>query len=170
MQKINMINIKPKQQGFTIVELLIYMGILSILLVVLVQIFTALVDLRLESEASSGVEQDGRFVLSRMIYDIHRAQGIAAPVNLGDTGSALDLVIGGQSYQYALQGTDLMLTTPAGVQKVNGYETDVSGLSFKRLGNDTGKHSVQVTYTISSKTQVAGGAQTKTVTTTVGLR
>ena len=161
---------KKAQRGFTIVELLIYMGILSVLLVVLVQIFTALVDLRLESEASSGVEQDGRYLLTRMVYDVHRAQSISTPVNLGESGNTLVLSIGGENYQYSLSGTDLIFTTPTESYQVNGYETDVSNVSFRKLGNDTGRHSIQITYTVASKTQSAGGPETKTVTTTVGLR
>lgn len=156
-------------KGFTLVELIIYMGMMMIILVVLTQIFTSLLDLRLESEASSGVEQDGRFILSRMIYDIHRATSITTPATLGQSTNTLSLVIGGTTYTYALQGSNLTLATSS-AQIVNSFDNNISNLTFRRLGNDTGKHTVQVTYTVTSKTQRAAGPETKTVRTSVGLR
>lgn len=160
---------KNTQKGFTLVELIIYMGMMTVILVVLTQIFTSLLDLRLESEASSSVEQDSRFILSRIIYDIHRAQSITSPASLGETSTTLQLGIDGVTHTYSLQGTDLELAT-ASAQQVNSHDIEVSNVSFRRLGNTTGKHAIQVTYTVNSKTQRPGGPESKTITTTVGLR
>ena len=48
-----------KQKGFSLVELLLYMGLFSILLASLMQLFGAIIAVRLESEATSAVLQDG---------------------------------------------------------------------------------------------------------------
>src|SRR5579859_4809889 len=61
------------QKGVTLIELIIYMGIFSTLLMVLVQLFGSIVNVSLESQSNSSVSQDSRFILSRMSYDIRLA-------------------------------------------------------------------------------------------------
>src|SRR5258708_14824797 len=67
------------ERGFTLVEMLIYMGIFSLMLIALTQIFTSIIDVQLESQSNGSVSQDGQYILSRLSYDISRAQDIATP-------------------------------------------------------------------------------------------
>ena len=159
--------------GFTLIELLIYMGILSILLAALSQIFGSIIDSQLESEATSSVQQDGRFIFSRLAYDINRAQdsaGIIQPASLGATSTALQLNIDGVSYTYSLNGGNLELAEGAVTNALNSSETTVSNLSFTRLGNSGGKNTVQIEYTVTSKIIQPKGLETKDFQTTIGIR
>lgn len=154
-------------KGYTVVELLLYMGLLSILLVVLLQIFTELIDLQLDTHDTSVVEQDSKFLLSRLLYDIHRADSVTTPGSLGANIDTLQLNIGSVQYVYQLQNGNIYLVATDSSQ-LNSIDTTVSNLSFTRVGNDTGKHQIRVSYTITSKhTQ---NPDTKTVSTTIGLR
>ena len=60
---INLLLKKKNQKGSTFIETVLYIAIFSILLVIFLQMFTAIIDIQLESEAKSSVLQDGRFIL-----------------------------------------------------------------------------------------------------------
>jgi len=158
--------------GFTLIELLIYMGIISILITALTQVFGSILDAQLESEATSSVQQDGRFILSRFSYDIRRADDIVVPAALGDQTTSLQLTIGGVSYTYALNSGDLELTEATVTNKINGSDTTISNLSFTRIGNSGAgaKNTVQIEYTVTTKIIRPKGLETKDFQTTIGVR
>src|SRR5260221_6706185 len=112
MKKINHKPLLP-EAGFTMVELLLYMGIFSILLVVLIQLFTSILSLHLEPQATSSVDQDGAAILSRLSYDIHKSASISSPT-IGSqcnwpTTSTCKLVVSNATYQ--LDGNGNLLLT-----------------------------------------------------------
>src|SRR3989344_9090196 len=72
-------------RGVTLIELLLYMGLLALFLLVLTDIFVAITSVRTETETTSAVEQDGRFIISRLAYDVSRADSISIPPQLGQT-------------------------------------------------------------------------------------
>jgi prepilin-type N-terminal cleavage/methylation domain-containing protein len=160
------------QKGFTLVELLIYIGMISILFTVLAQIFGAILDDQLESEATSSVQQDGRFILSRFSYDIQRADDIVIPADLGDQSSSLQLTITGVNYIYDLNNGNLELTNDIGTNTINSSDSTISGLSFTRIGNSVAnaKNTVQIQYTVTSKIIRPKGLETKDYQTTIGIR
>src|SRR3989344_6301854 len=93
------------QKGFTLIELIIYMGLLVILLSVLTSIFMSSLDVQLESQANSAVEQDGSYILSRLAYDIHRAEAISIPDMPGSPGDQADnfrIVVNSVNYSYSI--------------------------------------------------------------------
>lgn len=159
-------------RGFTLVELLIYIGMISILFTVFTQIFGYILDAQLESEATSSVQQDGRFILSRLAYDIRRANSIVVPGALGGQSTSLQLTIGGVSYTYNLNSGNLELTNNLGTNTINSGDTIVSNLNFTRLGNSgpNTKNTIQVEYTVTSKVIRPKGLETKGFQTTIGIR
>ncbi len=157
------------QRGFTLVEMVLYMGLLSLLLVVMVDLFAASLDVQLESQAVSSVDRDGRFILSRFTYDINRADSIVSPT-LGLQANTLQLLIGGVSYTYTLNNGNIQLTNSFGTDLLNSFDSTISNMSFQRLGNTTGKHSIRFLFTITSKTTRPAGPETKQFQTTIGVR
>lgn len=157
-------------RGFTLIELILYMGLFSIFLISLTQIFSSALELKLESEATSSVQQDSRYILERLSYDINRADSITTPSSIGLEDSTLAVVISGQTFSYSMNGNDLELTNPNGTFRMNGYNTSVSDLSFTRLGNSGGKNSIGISYTVNSLAIQNKGTETKTIQTTVGIR
>jgi prepilin-type N-terminal cleavage/methylation domain-containing protein len=158
------------QQGLTLIELLIVMGILSVFMVVLTDVFSAVARVRSESEATSAVAMDGRYVLSRLSYDIQRASSVTTPATLGASSASLVLVINSVTQTYAISGGNLQLTNDFGTNNLNGSETTVSGLTIQRLGNSGGKETLKIGVTVTSDAIRDGGQETKTYTTTVGRR
>lgn len=160
-----------KKKGFTMVELLLYMSLLAILLVVLTTLFSQILDTRLESEADSSVSSDGQFILSRLAYDIGRADAILIPIVLGDQTNSLQLIINGVNYTYTMNSNNLSLTDTIGTAKLNTIDTHISNLIFTRLGNPSGKNTIQIQFTLTSTVlRTSGGSDVENFQTTIGLR
>ena len=158
------------KKGYTLIELLIFMGMISILLVVLTEVFGSILDVRRESESISSVEQDGNFLLNRFMYDIPRATSINRPSTVGATDATLDITIGGGSFIYALNTGNLELTAIGSTKQLNSQNTSISNLSFRLIGNGDQKDTIQLSYTVTSKIQRTSGPESKSYQTTVGLR
>jgi hypothetical protein len=158
------------RQGFTIVELIIYTGILTIFLYVLTNIFTSVLDMQLESESTGPVVADGRYILSRFTYDITHASAIITPSTLGGESTSLVLRVGASDYTYSLSNGNLTLTTPLGAADINSYGSRVSNVSFRRYGNAGGKNSVRIVFTLTSTTTRQSGSEIRDYQTTIGLK
>ncbi len=164
--------IRIKQRGFTLIELVIYIGTLAIFLAILTQIFTSILDIRTKTEATSSLEQDSRYILSRLLYDIQRAQAISLPSSPGQIDGTLAITIDGLPYTYQIKGGDnLTLTDDMGNDyDLNSVGTAVSDLNFQRLGAATGRNTIRVVFTLTSLATEASGVETKTIQTTIGQR
>jgi type II secretory pathway component PulJ len=164
------LKIVNSRRGFTIVEMLIYMGLLSSFLIVLTELFASIMDVKLESEATSSVEQDARYILSRLSYDIPQSSTISTPSGLGSTSSSLIMVVSGVTYTYSVNGNDFQITNNLGVNSLNSTESKISNISFQKIGNPGGKETVKIGFTITSSTVKASGAEVRTFATTIGRK
>ena len=160
------------QKGVTMIELLLYMGILSVLLMMLTSIFISALDVQSESQTTSSVEQDGNYILARLSYDIHRAQSINIPTANGVTNNNFQIIIGGVNYTYSMDGNNnLILTNNLGVNNLNNYGTSVSAFSAQRLGNAGGiENTLRITFTVTSRTKRISGFEVKNFQTNLSLR
>ncbi len=146
------------KKGFTIIELIIYLGLFSLLLGILSNIFSATLNVKLGSEATSSVQQDGRFMVARLAYDIGRVDSetgdsivVPSPTSINTPNNTLQLNIGGVTYTFTQNSGNLTLNG----YPLNGENTTVSNLQFLRLGGvETGglRDSIQFSFTLSSKT------------------
>ena len=157
------VHARSQSRGFTIVELLIYMGLLSGLLVILGNVLSQVIDVQLESQAVSAVEQDGRFILARLNYDLHRAASVSSPATAGQTTSSLVTNVG----TYTLYGDNLQL----GGQNLNSFDSSITNFSVTRLGPAGVFPSFQVNLNLQGRaTPLSGAPKTKTYITTITLR
>ena len=150
--------------SFTLVELMVYMGILSVFLVILSNIFLTVLDVQFQTDITSSLEQDGRFILSRAIYDVHRATAVTTPASAGQTSQSLVLTIGGQTYTYASSSGNLNLTTSSGTQPLNSFATKLSNITVTNLGNASAKATITLNFTLTD------GTVSKSYQTTISLR
>jgi len=163
-------HIRSNERGVTFIELLVVMGMLSIFLMVMATIFTATIDTQTQTQGYSATLSNGRLIMARLNYDIARASAITAPASLGASSSSLGLTIGGNTYTYALSGSNLQLTDSTGTANLSDYNATVSGISFERLGNVGGKDTIRYSFTITATAKQSSGAQSQTFTSTVGRR
>lgn len=158
------------RNGFTLVELVVYMGLLSIILMVLTTVFVSLVDLQLETQTSSSLETDEAYIVSRFATDIRHADSILTPVANGDSGSTLEIVIGGDTVSYTLSNGNVIRTDTSGAYQINSFDTTASGLNFVRLGVVGGTSSIRINLTLNS--DVAGNQirDSREIQTTIAER
>lgn len=159
------------QRGLTLVELVIYLGMLVLLISVLSSIFSAIVDVQLNSNSTSGINQDGAYILAKFNHDIASSSAILTPANPGNQTSTMQVTINSIIYTYSLtSGNNLQIVNNSTNETnvLNSYNTSVSGLTFTRIGSGGSNDTVQVSYTITSRIKERGGYETKSFTTTLG--
>lgn len=161
-----------RQAGFTLVELIMSMGILSILVGVMTTMFGQIIDTSLESRATSGLDQDGRYIVAKLTHDMQQATDIVTPAAPGSTTSpSLTIKINSIDYTYSLDASgNLQLVNDLGTNVLNGYTTQVNDLTFQRLGIGNTTDTVQVKFRLTSKIKQSKGSETKSFQTTIGLQ
>ncbi|PIP74480.1 MAG: hypothetical protein CO135_01035 [Candidatus Levybacteria bacterium CG_4_9_14_3_um_filter_35_16] len=166
------LKIKDYEKGFTLIEIIIYMGIFSILIVAMLQLLTAVFDVQLESQSTASVSQDGRFILNKLTNDIKKAKIITSP-NIGNQGQSLVISDGTTIYTYNLLSENLTLTnsTTGTTDQLNSVDTTVSNLNILRLADTSGQNNtLTVSFIINSKVLRRNGVNTENFRITVGTR
>lgn len=164
-------------QGFTLIDLAIYSGLLGILLVILSEIFISIVQLQLSSSSQGAVEQNGAYILSRVTYDIRRASSISSPA-LGQTVATFSAVIDDSgtpvTYTYGIQNENLILSIGSSDAQLNSSDARITDFSVKKISNSgqsgTAKDTVQVSFTVHSRGVVSASLKERQYQTTVSLR
>jgi len=173
-----MINLifKKFHKGASLIELLIYIGLLSIILLVAIDLMIRSGEFSLEASSKNNLQGDTLFIEGRLSYDIHQADTITTPADLGDTSSTLVLTVGSETHTYSLNGTNLEYQRETGpppttqTANLNSNLTRINSISFQRLGNTGGKHTIKIVFEIEDIKGRKGGAVKKTFETVVGLR
>ena len=88
MQISKLVKIENKSEyskGITIIELIVYIGLLSIFIFVLLDIFVTILNSRLEMESTASLNQDSRYILSQLAAKVTNADAVTLPQNPGDS-------------------------------------------------------------------------------------
>lgn len=159
------------QRGFTQIELIVSMGILMILISILTTLFGQIVDVQLESQAISSVDQNGRFLMARLTHDMQSAQSIVLPATPGQVTDSLQLNLNSINYTYSVSTSgNLVLKNNNGTDVLNTNAASISALTFKRIGSGDSNDTVQVSFTVSTRTTRTQGIEKKNFQTTLGLQ
>lgn len=156
--------------GFTLVELIIYMGLLAMLVLIFTEIFTSVVDNQLSSNNTSNVSGDGRYIYSRFVYDVARAQSITDPLAFASPSSTMTLLINGENFTYHLTNGNLSIEAPSGTYQLNSQGTTISNLEFTKVGSASARSTVQLNFTVTGDVDTRGIFDQKDFQTTAGLR
>ncbi len=151
--------------GFTLIELIVSLGLISLLLISLTSIFTASLELQLRSESSSSRQEDAQYILSRLFYDVNQASDIVSPASINEATHAIQLTVRGETWTVGLNNGNLELTTPSQTVQLNSYLTTVTQFDVKRVGNSTGKASIEVALTVGSRIQGSSGSNSVSYST-----
>lgn len=158
-----------KIPGFTLVELLLYMGLSMILLVIISGLLVSTLSIRNESVKTSSLEREGRYVMARLSHDIYSAQDIIEPAVIGESSDTLQLLIDSELFSYRIIDGKLYLINDSGTHLMNGEATNVTSLNITRLGNEGGVGTVEILLTVQSQIVSEGKIENrdyKTVATT----
>lgn len=162
---------KIRAQGFTLIELIIYMGLLAVFMVIMTDLLSSILDVRTQSTAQSFVTSDGDYLRHRLEYDVRRATAITTPATNGTTSTTLGLTIGGSTTTFSVSGTDFLRTVGGVSDILTTSDVKISSFSATRVGNGTGRDTVKVLYTLTSKRTAHNlPAEEKSFALTIGVR
>ncbi|MBI5912999.1 prepilin-type N-terminal cleavage/methylation domain-containing protein [Candidatus Azambacteria bacterium] len=123
------------QKGFSLVELLIYISIFSVISAIFIGVLSHATLGWTRSKVESEVQQNLRFAMEDIARTAQKATSISSP-SVGSSASALTAVVGGQTIQYSLSGTVLQKQTGANpVENITTDKVKVTYLYFKTLQN-----------------------------------
>ena len=167
-----------QSRGTSLLELLIYIAILSGLMVVVTDAFTSLSKGRGQSQAKSEVNAAIRFATEKIRQDLKGASAVATPV-LGTSSSTLSMTIAGVTIIYDVSAGQLRRKEGAAAQvAVTGSNISVSAPTFTRLENystysgqlNATTTAIQVAMTMSYNSSSTDWRYSDSLRTTVSLR
>lgn len=157
------------KKAFSLIELIIFMGIFSALILIFTDIFISSLKTKSIAESTAYVNQDARFIFAKLTQDINNANSIDYPA-LGQITNSLMLTLYGQQETFRLFNGNLELIDDSGTHVLNSINTTVTNLAFNRLGNEGGKNTVKINITVESKKSVNNKKQVISLETAAGLR
>lgn len=159
------------KNSFTIIEFLIYIGILSIILLVFLDLLVSLTRMRTENESTSNVQQDSSYLINKFIYDIHQAKIISNPLHPPGQSNVLNVTINGTGYSYATDSAkNLIMSDGVTNYQLNGYDTQITSILFTRLGQDDIHDVIKIKFTVTSRVKNPAGYESQLYETVIGLR
>jgi type II secretory pathway pseudopilin PulG len=153
-------------KGTTLVELILYIGLLSIILSIMVQFLGSIYSVRIKSEETTSLVQDTRFINSKLKDLIGNAGDIQLPSNNGQTLNTITL---GNSTQLYLNNGNLVHNINGNEIKLNSNNTTLNNISFTRI--ETSQNIIiNINYEIQSEIINKGENKTKDINLTIGVR
>lgn len=141
------------QKGFTLLELLLYVSVASILLVGVVSFLIVLQTARVKQTTISEVEQQGQQVMEYITQTIRNAEGVTSPTaGTDDSALTLDVVAAASDPTViALSGGRLQVSE--GAAPTTSYLTSdhvtISDLTFSNSAISGTRDSITVSFTLS---------------------
>lgn len=96
------------KQGFTLLELLIYVAVLSIITLAIADIFIVFNRGRGQTEARTEVNSDLRFVFNKIKADLSAASDLITPSLGGTSSTTLEMTVGSSTVKYYISGESLV--------------------------------------------------------------
>ncbi|MEI8103722.1 MAG: prepilin-type N-terminal cleavage/methylation domain-containing protein [Candidatus Moraniibacteriota bacterium] len=142
-----------KKSGFTILELLLYVSIASIMFVAITVFIATLLESRVKNQTIAEVEQQGLFAAQMMTRIIRNADTLSTPT-IGTTGTSATLTVidGAKSPTvFDLSGGVIRIKEGAGsATALTNSRVTVSGLSFQNLSRAGTQGTLRIQYTVTS--------------------
>lgn len=138
-----------KKSGFTLIETIIYLAIVSIILISISYLIIDIIGSQTKSIAGNEVNHNMRFITEALSKDIRSAQAIGIPV----TPDTLVLTMPGDDITYNFDAGNLTLTRQVGAaaaEDLNTTQVEVTG-SFVDRSYTTRSINIGVTLTVEYK-------------------
>jgi len=143
---------RTKQAGYTLIELLLYVAMASVLLMSVTFFFGLSVDARVKNQSIAEVNDQGVIAMNYITQTIRNATSVASPAAAG-SGASLTLVVPTGSLSptvFNLNGTTLQVTEGVGsAVALTSDDVQVTNLTFKNLTRPGTNGNVQVSFTLS---------------------
>lgn len=142
-------------KGFTLIELILYMGLISIFLVGLVQFYRSVIILRTRSRVAQEVTHNVQLAGKRLAYEIRSASAIntinSTSLCLASTDPAHNptyLYVSGNRLRIGWGGGSLTCTNLTNDYPLTSSLVNISGFNFQNLSNTVTKN-IQYSFIVS---------------------
>lgn len=147
--------IKTKyNRGFTLVELILYLGVMSLIVVMVSVLMTMIVGGRVKSQSLAEVEQQGAQAMQIITQTIKNASSITTPAQ-GIAGASLALVVPDAAKSptiFDLSSGVLRIKEGTGaVIALTNANITVSNLSFHNLTRNSTKGTIRIQFDATRK-------------------
>jgi|GEM_PF-2780936 len=162
-------------RGVSLLELIIYIGIVSFIMIIVSAAFISITTSSRNVELRAGVNSSMRFAMDKMVKDVQSASTLNVPATMNATSSTLSLVISGNTILYDVSSGGLRRSVNATPAIITPSTVRVNAIEFRRIENYNTVRlatttSVHMTMTLGTNTQVGSFGYTETVTTTATMR
>lgn len=144
------INFKKQKKGFTLIEALVYIALLSLVLVSVVTLMYWILDNRSKTQVISEVELQSVLAIDRISQSIRNATGINSPT-AGNTASTLSLAMADANKNPTiidLSGGVIRIKEGAGaVTPITTSRLTITSLSFYNVTRTSTPGSIKASFT-----------------------
>lgn len=166
------------QKGASLIEILLYFALFSIILAISIDFLIKTGEFGLETSRKDVLQEEGRYIIGRLTYDIHRANPLSEPDMLGETTNLLRFTVvtgffSSEVHEYTLDSGNLLFTrisTSTNTANLNSNRVKVNSLSFTRLGSILGKPTIKIAFELETTQAEKGGPKKQSFETVVGTR
>ena len=140
------------RRGFTLIELMLYVSLSSILLLSVSAFISASLELRVKNLAVSKVEQEGTRAMNMIAQTMRNAEGINSPLAgaIASTASIDVVSAGSDPTVFDLSGGAIRMAEGAGSAiALTSNRVSVSGLAFSNLTKTGTDGNMRIEFTVS---------------------
>lgn len=166
---------QTKTGGYTLIELLLYISLASVLLIGLSVFFGISAEARVKTQTVTEVDQQGGLVMDYIQQTVRNATSITSP-SAGTSGSSLTVVVPTASLSptiFNLSGTTLQVKEGSATAiALTNTKVTVSNLTFTNVSRSGTDGAVRISFTLDRVNNTGRNeySYTKTFTTTVAIR
>jgi len=125
-----------KALGFTLIELVVYIAILSVVTIMVADSFLILNKGRGGVEAKSELNSNTRFVIERIKRDVAAASALNSPASSVATSTLLDLTVASSSIKYTVSANKVTRQVDAQTpENISSDNINFDSLYFARVEN-----------------------------------
>lgn len=166
---------RRSQQGYTLIELLLYIAMIGTLLGAVTIFFSVTTDARIKNQSISEVNDQGAFIMDSITQVVRNATSISGPA-VGASGSQLTVAVPTASLSptiFSVSGGVLQVKEgTANAVALTNSEVQVTSFSVTNLSRSGTKGVVQINFTLSRLNSSGRNEYDyqRTFTTSAGLR
>jgi len=132
-----------KNKGFTVIEFLIYLSILSMVITAIGMVSLNVFQAGARTNAVQEVAHNGRFALDTMGRFIKSADQITAPI---DEGNRLDLIINDRPVSFFVENKKLIIREGELNTELTTSKVTINRLFFKKINPDSVKIEMDISF------------------------
>lgn len=161
-----------KQNGFTLFETIIYIGIAGIILVSFVQYSLSVSNSKNKTYVTQEVQSNTRTALQIMTQKIRLADDVVSPAEgASDSVLILDMPNTGVNTVFSVQSGALSINEGSGEVSLTSNKVSVTGLSFTNAAAAGERDNINIQFTVEyANNGDIGFSASQTIQTSISLR